>query len=335
MSGLEREAAHACWVLSDGRPGSEAQSIGLAEALGLAPDVRRIEIRAPWRSLPPAVWPRSLATLAPGGGSLVPPWPGILIACGRRTAAPALAVRRASHGASFTIQIQDAKIAPRRFDLVVVPQHDRLRGPNVLTSRGALNRVTAQRLTAAAERLAPQLGHLPRPRVAVLVGGPSKAYRMPPRVVHNLAGQLAALARDQGAGLMITASRRTGRENETILRSGLAAAPGVFWDGRGDNPYFGYLGLADAVVVTEDSVTMVSEAAATGKPVHVVGLEGGSAKFRRFHEDLRQAGITRPFNGRLEDWRYEPLDETARIAAEVRRRLDLAGHRDPRRTGGA
>lgn len=325
MSGRESQTVGGCWVLSDGKTGSEAQSIGLAEALGLVPDIRRIEVRAPWRSLPPAIWPKSLSTLAPGGACLAPPWPGILIACGRLTAAPALAVRRASHGASFTIQIQDAKIPPRRFDLVVVPQHDRLRGPNVLTSRGALNRATPQRLAAAAERLAPQLVHLPRPRVAVLIGGPSKAYRMTPRLIRDLAARLAALARDQGAGLMVTASRRTGEANDSALRAALAELPGVFWDGRGDNPYFGYLGLADAVVVTEDSVTMISEAAATGKPVHVVELEGGSAKFRRFHEAMRQAGVTRPFSGRLEEWRYEPLDEAARIAAEVRRRLDPVG----------
>jgi mitochondrial fission protein ELM1 len=316
-------------VLSDGKAGGEAQSIGLAEALGLVPEIKRIEVRAPWRWLPPAVWPNSLSTLAPRGARPAPPWPEVLIACGRLTAAPALAVRRASHGASFTIQIQDAKIDPRRFDLVVVPQHDRLRGANVLTTCGALNRVTPQRLAAAAARLAPQLAQLPRPRIAVLIGGSSKAYRMTPRVVRDLAARLAALARDRGASLMVTASRRTGKANESVLRTGLAELPGVFWDGRGENPYLGYLGLADAVVVTEDSVTMVSEAAATGKPVHVAGLEGGSAKFRRFHAALQEAGVTRPFSGRLEDWRYEPLDDAARIAAEVRRRLELAGRRGP------
>jgi mitochondrial fission protein ELM1 len=109
----------------------------------------------------------------------------------------------------------------------------------------------------------------------------------------------------------------------------------VFWDGRGENPYFGYLGLADAVIVTADSVTMISEAAATGKPVHVAALEGGSAKFRRFHAAMQEAGVTRPFAGRLEDWRYEPLDEAARIATEVRRRLELAGHSGRGRAGGA
>jgi mitochondrial fission protein ELM1 len=105
------------------------------------------------------------------------------------------------------------------------------------------------------------------------------------------------------------------------LRDKLADVPAVIWDGSGENPYFAYLGLADHIVVTADSVSMVSEACSTGKPVYVVELEGGSQKFRRFHEGLRSDGITREFTGVLANWRYAPLDDTQRAAAEVRRRL--------------
>jgi mitochondrial fission protein ELM1 len=311
-----------CWVLSDGKAGSEVQSLGLAEALGLVPEIKRLAVRAPWRWLPPGLWPQPLRGLAPGGARLAPPWPEVLIACGRLTAAPALAVRRAGRGACFTIQIQDARVDPRRFDLVVAPRHDRLRGANVVSVLGALHRVTPRRLAEAAARHASGLAHLPRPRVAVLIGGTSRAYRMTPESAGRLAAQLTALARKQGAGLMITASRRTSAETEAALRAALKSVPAVFWDGRGDNPYLGYLGLADALIVTVDSVTMISEAAATGKPVHVAELEGGSAKFRRFHAGMREAGITRPFAGRIEDWSYPPLDETGRVAAEVKRRLE-------------
>ncbi|MDH3595499.1 MAG: mitochondrial fission ELM1 family protein [Rhodospirillales bacterium] len=311
-----------CWVLSDGKAGTEVQSLGLAEALELEPEIKRFEIRAPWRWLPPSLWVQPFRALASGGARLAPPWPEVLIASGRLTAAPALAVRRASRGATFAIQIQNAKVAPRRFDLVVAPRHDRLSGANVLSMLGALHRVTPRRLADAAARLAPRLAHLPRPRIAVLIGGTSKAYRMTPRGARRLATQLASLARDQGVGLMITVSRRTGAENEALLRAELKGVQAAFWDGQGDNPYLGYLGLADALIVTSDSVTMISEAAATGKPVHVVEMAGGSAKFRRFHAAMREAGITRPFAGRIEDWSYAPLDETARIAAEVKRRLE-------------
>src|SRR3546814_9903310 len=119
---------------------------------------------------------------------------------------------------------------------------------------------------------------------------------------------------------MSTPSRRTGRRNEEILRRGRAGLPAEIWDGDGENPYFGILALADHVVVTGDSVNMVSAAASTGTPVHVVHLQGSSAKFTRFHEALVSAGIPRPFTGTLEAWSYAPLDETSRVAGETRRR---------------
>ncbi len=321
MTGTPAGSRPLCWVLSDGKAGTEVQSIGLAEALGLEPEVKRLKIKAPWCWLPPPFWPAPLRSLGAGGAGLAPPWPEILIAGGRLTAAPAAAVRQAGKGATFAVQIQDSKIDPRHFDLVVTPEHDRLRGTNVVTTRGALHGVTPARLSAAAARLAPRLEGLPRPLVAVLIGGANRAYRFTSTLVRRLTADLTALARDQGASLLVTTSRRTGAEQEAALRAGLAGVAAEFWDGCGENPYLGYLALADALVVTADSITMISEAAATGKPVHVVELPGGTAKFRRFHAAMQTAGITRPFEGSLESWRYPPLDEPARIAAEIRRRL--------------
>ena len=118
-------------------------------------------------------------------------------------------------------------------------------------------------------------------------------------------------------------SRRTGAENTEVLKQVLNSVPGRIWDGTGDNAYFGYLAVADAIVVTGDSVNMVSEACMTGKPVQVVDLPGrGNDKFRRFHEGLRADGMTRPFTGSLECWSYPPLDDTVRVAAAVQRLLD-------------
>ena len=309
------------WILHDGKIGLRNQALGVAEAVGLEPIVeKRLAIRYPWKMLPPALW--LLALSAPGthGDRLQPPWPRLVIGAGGRAAAPALAIRKAAGGHCLAVQIQDPKIAPSRFDLMVVPEHDRVRGANVLVTQGAVHRVTRAKLEAAALEWQQRLGHLPRPRVAVLIGGNNGVYRFGPEQMRPLADQLAGLART-GVGLMITPSRRTGAQSEGMLRAALEGLPAYIWNGEGENPYFGMLGLADHVIATADSISMITEASATGKPVHVAALPGGSAKFKRFHQGMINSGIVRPFTGSLETWDYRPLDETARAGERIRQMM--------------
>jgi len=314
-----------CWVVTDGKPGMQNQCLGLAEALGLEPVIKHVHLRAPWKQLSPHLL-RLGNRMAYGADSdaIAAPWPDLLIASGRQSVAASLAVRAANPDC-FRVQIQDPGIAPQGFDLVVPPRHDRCSGPNVLKTRGALHRVTAARLAADAAIWAERLGALPHPRIAVIIGGSNGVYDMTPQVVASLTNRLAALAQQTGGSLLVTASRRTGVENERVLRQGLAGFPGLIWDGQGDNPYFGFLGLADVILVTKDSVSMVSEACSTGKPVYVIELEGKSRKFDAFHQGLYDDGVTRPFAGLLESWSYPPLNDTAMAAAEVRRRSGLWG----------
>ena len=221
---------------------------------------------------------------------------------------------------TFTVQIQNPVIDPSRFDLVVVPRHDTLSGKNVMTTRGSLHRVTPEMLKREAEKFLPQIAQLPSPRIAVLIGGSNAVYSLTPREMKTLAAQLAAIAKRDGS-LMITPSRRTGAENMSILQDALRGTNSYIWDGQGDNPYYGMLGLADAILVTCDSVNMVSEACSTGKPVMVIELPGGSDKFRRFHQAMRDDGMTRPFRGAIEKWNYAPLDDMRLVADRIREML--------------
>jgi len=251
----------------------------------------------------------------------------VLIGTGRQTIAASLAVSQASNGRTFTVRIQDPHINLKKFDLVVTPEHDQCRGDNVFATRGALHFVTPQRLAEAARRdvmktSAPHLGDLPAPRIAVLVGGNNKYFQLTPAVAGNLAGQLRSMVRDSGGSLMLTTSRRTGKEVEAILRDQLSDLPGVIWTGEGENPYLAFLALADAIVTTCDSVSMASEACTTGKPVYVFDLPGGSAKFERFHRIMRDAGYTRPFTGALQDGWGKRLDDMSAAAHEVLRRMN-------------
>lgn len=308
------------WAVHDGKLGMASQVMGLAEAVGGGLVEKRLLIRAPWRHLMPQLWFQPLAALDPAGDSLAPPWPDVLIACGRNTIAPALAVKRASRGRTLWVQIQDPRYARAKPDLLVVPRHDPAAGENVFSTLGAVHRVTSARIETGARALAPHVAALPRPLIAVLIGGDNRVYRLSETRLRALADQLATLARS-GCGIMVTPSRRTAQRDVALLREHLAGLPGFVWDGRGDNPYFGMLGLADAILVTADSVSMVSEAAATGKPVHIVALDGGSKKFARFHAAMEKAGITRPFRGAIEQWDYTPPDDTAHAAAAIRERL--------------
>jgi mitochondrial fission protein ELM1 len=309
-----------CWVLTDGTAGMENQCLGLAERLGMATHVFRLAVPAPWRWAAPHSFGSPFRHLIQGNEVPRPPWPRVAIGCGRQSIPFMRAIRTRSAGATLTVQCQDPRVAASQFDLVVPPEHDGLTGDNVFPILGSPNRITKARLAAAKKEFAPLLGALRAPRVAVLVGGANRVYRFGDPEAHRLGGALRSLT--QSYGLMITASRRTGRHGHAILKGALAGTDAFLWDGKGANPYLGMLAWADAIIVTADSVNMACEAGATGKPVHVYALPGGGGKFARFHDSLIARGVTRPFTGAIEKWSYVPLDETGRAAARIRALLD-------------
>jgi len=314
-----------CWVVTDGKAGMENQCLGVAEALGLTPVVKRIRLRAPWRQLSPFLRHGLRWAFSRDADTVAPPFPDLLISTGRHSIPASLYARRATmkkgRARTLTVQLQNPVIDPSRFDMVVVPRHDGLTGPNVVTTRGALHRVTPEMLRKEAERFLPQVAHLPSPRIAVLIGGSNSVYQLTPREMAPLTEQLVKVLKQTGGSMMVTPSRRTGEANLAILQAGLAGQPAYIWDGQGLNPYYGMLGLADYILVTCDSVNMVSEACTTGKPVYVIELAGGSDKFRRFHQSFRDDGLTRPFTGQIEPYTYEPLNDVGMVAARIKEML--------------
>jgi len=314
-----------CWIVVDDKVGVTNQCIGLAEALGFDFTVKRVSTRALWRYLPLQLWFAPFKSLGPGSDPLEPPWPDVLITGGRRPGGLSMAIKRASGGKTFTIQLQDPYVNLSKFDLAITPRHDHCKGANVVEMLGALHHITPQRLAENAIRFAPTVEHLPRPLVAVMIGGTNRCYQLTPEVGRDIGDRLATLARDTGVGLMVSTSRRSGAALTAAIKARLQGVPHVLWEGEGENPYFGYLGLAENVIVTCDSVSMVTEACATGKPVYVIDLPGGSRKFLEFHASFRQAGYTRPFTGSLESWQPPPLTDMQQAVVEIKRRLAKAG----------
>lgn len=302
-----------CWVITEGIAGTENQCIAVAEALNLEPEIKRVSLTEPWRSLSPYLGfegPWSFTT------PLEAPWPDIVIASGRKAIAAARYIKKKSPS-TFVCFIQDPRINPKAFDMVAVPKHDPTRGNNVITTLAAPNRITEDKLDDAREDFAAQFEPIQSPRVAVMIGGNSKAHTLTQDVMQTLCGQLKAL----DCGLMISPSRRTGEKNLEILQQTFADTDAYIWDGTGANPYIAMLAWAEYILVTSDSTSMLSDAASTGKPVYMVELDGGGTRIDKMHKNLLDAGIIKRFEGQLEKWNYTPLREAEMIAKAISTKL--------------
>ena len=316
-------------MATDGRAGNAAQALGLAEAISRKRTARITVKSVPlkrWAALVPARlshlmgasgsgWP--FVGVAPGADPLTAPWPDLIVSAGRRIAPIAAALKKL-YGVSV-VQLLNPQMPASAFDALVVPEHDDLAGSNVLHSLGALNRQTKQGLESAGRGWICPMAGLKMPRLAVMVGGPSKSAEFTDADGRKLLSALETLA--DRFGLMISTSRRTPDGLAADLRRVLDGRAFI-WSGEADgpNPYPGMLGPAVAVLVTQDSVNMASEAASTGKPVHVFPITSVAGKLARFHEALEQRGATRRFTGEIAHWQYPPLAEADRIATELIRR---------------
>ena len=313
------------WAVSDGRVGIEAQVLGLAEAVARQRPADVVVKRVNWRwglgrtPLSHAPLPRLLLRAE---SPIAPPWPDIWIGAGRASLPLSRRVRAWSGGRTFVAQTQDPRGRLGDFDLVVPPTHDEVSGPNVLPIVGSPNRMNAAGFSRDLARFRARIDPLPHPRVAMIVGGKSKTHDLSPERARRMAAEVAKAVGALGGSLLVSFTRRTPEPAQRILAEGLAGVPGWIWDNQGDNPYFAFLAAADIILVTEDSVNLAADASTTGKPIHVLAMDGGGRKFDRFHEDLRRRGVARTFSGDLATWSYEPLDETNRAASELLRRYD-------------
>lgn len=298
-----------CWILTDGRIGTENNARGLAEALGLAYEVKTIRLRQPWKTLSPWLrWGLRYA-IEP---QLHGPWPDVVITAGRTPAVGSLYIGQ-QNPATKRIHITSPGISSRHFDLVIAPKHDRLKGRNVHQTIGALHRVTPEKLADAAAHWAPHFAHLPRPFHVVLVGGDAHGYRLTPVVTTRFMEQIKGL----GGSILGTASRRTSPETRQILEQNVT----WLWDGTGDNPYLGLIALADDIFVTGDSVSMLSEAASSGKPTYILIPDGDSPKLERCHENLMGGSYISRFIGQTSIHPTNQLDDMGPVLTRVRKLL--------------
>ncbi|MEM6535410.1 MAG: mitochondrial fission ELM1 family protein [Pseudomonadota bacterium] len=333
MTALPPSLGPSIWAVSDGRAGNAAQVRGIVQALsetrrwmqiahvkgeGHRADPLTLTPGSPWTWLPADHWPAPrLALPKAQRDAIQAPWPTLWIAAGRRSAPYSAGVRQWSEGATYTVQILDPKTDPSDYDLVVVPEHDALDGPNVIRTVGSPSHFSEDAIEETGQMFADLAEERGRTAIIIL-GGQSKTHTFSSEAAATLERQLTALS-GLGWRLRITASRRTPIEIVARMRQLADEIGALFWAGAedGPNPYLGWLLFSDAAIVTEDSANMLSDAAWHGLPIHMARLEGQSPKFDRLHDSLITRGCAKWFEGSLSTWTYDPLREAGRVADRI------------------
>ena len=258
------------WTLLGQKAGDNNQVLALAEALGWSWVAKRLQYIGP-ELIPNRLLRVTLLGLRRAqSDELLPPWPDLVISAGRRNEPVARWIRKQSGGRCRLVHIGRPWARPKHFDLIVTtPQYDIEKQSNVLYNELPLHRVDRQKLEAAAQRWQPEFAHLPRPWIAVLVGGNSSVSQFTSAGLDYLARSANSIAAAHNGSLLVTTSARSPRGTLEVMKSGISvpALLHEYSDSGSDNPYLGFLALADSFIVTAESISMLSECCASGKPV--------------------------------------------------------------------
>lgn len=311
------------WVLTDDRTGHNAQSMGLAEALGLPYETKPLQYR-PLAHLPSGWFTHNLHSLRTESQALIaPPWPDMVIACGRRLVPVMRHIHHHSPSSWLIQSMWPGRMEP--FNRIIVPEHDLVPDdPRILRTYGAFHSLTQSAIEQAANQLRAQTHHLRHPIVGMLIGGTTKQGNMSHAESAALADLAELLVGPEGS-LAITTSRRTPRYVASIIEDRLTCPHWLYrYGSAAPNPYLGILGLADALIVTGDSISMLSEACFTGKPVFIAETHSAMRdKHHRFIRYLYQHGYAQPLTPEsdLRAGTSKSLDERQNLVASLKEDL--------------
>ena len=312
------------WVLLGKGQGGNAQMLNLAQALGWPFETRQLYHNA-WNRLPNLLLGASrLSVDRARSDALTPPWPDLVIAASRRAAPVARWIRRQSGGRSRLVHLFHTQAPLHEFDLIItLPQYRLPERDHILHLSGALNRIPPEKLERAAADWREAFASLPRPRIALIVGGSSSSYEFDPDTAARLGREADAEARAAGGSLLISTTPRTPPASAEALFAEIQAPAYRYRWQPGDqrNPYFGFLALADRFIVTVDSASVPVEACATGKPVALFAWPRRDARGERWRRMVQSPPLDRLYQGLI----YGGLIKPARDFDAYHRMLQARG----------
>jgi len=308
-------------LLTQGMHGMVSQVEGLAKALGLSYKHQKIELKSFWNLIPPKISPISEDLVK---NKFVCDCK-IIISCGRKSVIPSIALKKRLGNQIFNIHIQDPKVSFEHFDLIVSPEHDRLRGENIINTTGAIHYLTKKEINDNSKYLGIEKDKR-KELVAFIIGGPNKYYNYSEKQIHELFNKVKTLFTPDKFKIIVIPSYRT-PENILKIAFNTFSINHHVVKKIDKNAYLSALAISNYIVVTCDSTSMISEAAMTGKPVYIAMMKSfkPTGRFKKFYSQLKDLGITRELEDKVESWSYNSLNEVNRIAPIVKAKIKKHG----------
>ena len=304
-------------LLTEGMHGMISQVEGLAKALDIDFTHHKVELNSFWKLIPPKFTPVLNFTF----NSLDAKDFDIIISCGRKSVIPSICLKKNSKKKIYNIHIQDPKVSFNNFDFIIAPEHDDLSGENVILSKGSIHYLTNEEIVNNHEYLIKRLNK-EKNYLTLILGGPNKYYDYNDQNLKKIFNRVKIILEKNNLQAIIIPSMRTPKETIDLSNNFFGKEQLVINDVE-KKAYLSALSLAKYIVVTCDSTSMISEAAITGKPIYIAEIPAKSNdyRFRRFRELFGKLNIVKNLDEKVEKWNYEILDETNRIAKEIKKKI--------------
>ena len=306
-------------LLTQGMHGMISQVEGLAKALDIDFTHHKVELNHFWKLIPPNLSPISQSVFKKINHDDF----DVIISCGRKSVIPSIYLKNTANKKVFNIHIQDPKVNLNHFDFIVAPEHDAIEGKNVINTKGAIHYLTENEISENKDYLSSFIKKDERKIWALIMGGPTKYYEYSRENIKAIFENLNNLNKQNNFQLVVIPSMRTPKniiqyvkdyfgENHTVIET------------IDKKAYLSALAISEKIVVTCDSSSMISEAALTGKPIYVANIspKKNDKRFQRFRNLFKELNITRNLGEEVENWNYQKLDETNRVANIIKQKIN-------------